>query len=421
MRRGIFFLISKIKLFFSNPGYVISSIFLKARNTLDKVGIIKIKRYDLIIIDEVFPFETSLFRYNEFNSYYASFERIKVYTTGWALALLSPGGNIRKVVREYKLKFPGREIGIFNPHRAVKARLAYCLFLNNTFWLLDYFENNNLPFAFCLYPGGGFSLTSAESEMMIRKIVASRMFKRVIVTQNVTKKYLLEKEICPEERISFIYGVVSSGTDKAFAIDKKKYLGKGKNRLDICFVANKYTEGGADKGFDIFQATALLLLKAHIDVEFHIVGTFSEADLLNAGCPDRFKFYGSLKAKELRSFFDGMDIILSPNRINILISGGFDGFPTGSCIEGALRGVLMMVSDELGQNIYYRHGQDILIINNKPECICDCIVKLYNDPPELWRLAQNGFWMTSELFSEDYQISKRKAILEELMLGNDKT
>jgi glycosyltransferase involved in cell wall biosynthesis len=408
-------LISKVKLLFRDPGYVLSSAWFEVQKALDRSGILKIKKYDLVIIDEVFPFEASLFRYNEFNSYYALFDKVKVYTTGLSLSLLSEHDTMRRLIRDYKARYPGREVAIFNPHRRVSARLAYCLFLKNTFLLLDYFEENELPFAFCFYPGGGFSLSGQESETMLRKIAASPMFKKMIVTQVVTKNYLLDRKICTEDKICFIYGVVSSGSDPAFHIENKKYFGKGKDRLDICFVANRYTARGVDKGFDLFEAAAARMLAEGMNVHFHVVGTFSDSDLADPRCFGKVRFYGTLKTGELKTFFDGMDIILSPNRIDTLLKGAFDGFPTGSVIEAGLRGVLMMASDELGQNICYKDGEDILIIPNDADRIFDRLKSLYNDPAALRRIAVKGFEITNQLFSDQYQMGKRKSFLEPLI------
>ena len=37
-----------------------------------------------------------------------------------------------------------------------KVNLAYGIFLNNAYMYLPFFEKNNIPFIFTLYPGGGF-------------------------------------------------------------------------------------------------------------------------------------------------------------------------------------------------------------------------------------------------------------------------
>ena len=42
-----------------------------------------------------------------------------------------------------------------------------------------------------------------------------------------------------------------------------------------------------------------------------------------------------------------MDLIISPNVPFVLASGAFDGFPTACCMEAALSGTAMFVTDEL--------------------------------------------------------------------------
>lgn len=53
-----------------------------------------------------------------------------------------------------------------------------------------------------------------------------------------------------------------------------------------------------------------------------------------------------------------MDIILSPNRSNILANGAFDGFPTAAVVEAGLKGVIMMISDDNNQNLIFKDGED---------------------------------------------------------------
>lgn len=414
MRNRIDFLFSKLKLTFSNPRYAFQTAYHLAKNGLGSIGIMPQEHYDLLVIDDIFPYEASLFRFIEFNNYYSIFPNMKVVTTGEALSLVS-GDDVRTLIRNYRKDYPQRKLTLYNPHEKIKARLTYCLFLSMTYALIDYLEKNNLDFAFCLYPGGGFSLSNPESESKLRRIAGSKNFRQMIVTQNVTKKYVLDKGICPPEKVSFIYGGVSSGADPGFAITERSYFGRGKDSLDICFVANRYTVRGVDKGFDVFEETAALLVKAGIPARFHVAGTFTEEDLAHKELSGHIKFYGSLEQSRLKSFFDGMDIILSANRSNTLLPGAFDGFPTGSCIEAALRGVLLMLTDELGQNVFYENGRDLLLIDTAPDHIFHQIRNLYNDPCELWRIAQNGFVMTRDIFSNEFQIGKRKSVLEALI------
>ena len=74
---------------------------------------------------------------------------------------------------------------------------------------MDYLERARIPFVFELYPGGGFRLDEANSDAHLERVVSSPMFRKVIVTQNVTRDYLLRKKFCRKDEIEFIFGVLA--------------------------------------------------------------------------------------------------------------------------------------------------------------------------------------------------------------------
>ena len=156
------------------------------------------------------------------------------------------------------------------------------VFSVNAFSFIDYFEENNLPFVFTLYPGGGFHINDPTSDDRLRRIFGSRMFRHVIVTQEISRDYLLKHEFCAPENIDLIYGIVTPRTNLNIAIrigERGEHFGFGKGTLDICFTAHKYTDDGNDKGYNIFLEAAKSLSQKYPECHFHVVGGFGPEDL----------------------------------------------------------------------------------------------------------------------------------------------
>lgn len=59
-----------------------------------------------------------------------------------------------------------------------------------------------------------------------------------------------------------------------FSLYEKNRWGFDKSRLDICFMAHKYTTYGQDKGYNVFVSVATILRQYHEDIYFHVVGPF---------------------------------------------------------------------------------------------------------------------------------------------------
>jgi hypothetical protein len=122
----------------------------------------------------------------------------------------------------------------------INARMFYCIFINNIIENLTWLEKYKIPFAFTLYPGGGFVFNNVESDAKLKIVFSSKMFKHVIVTQKITEDYLVNKEFCEKENIKFIFGgVVPQLSLKKDLFNKKTYL-LNKDTFDICFCAAKY-------------------------------------------------------------------------------------------------------------------------------------------------------------------------------------
>lgn len=370
---------------------------------------------DFVVIDSLFPQkEPFAFRNAEINEYINKIVGFKSYTMYPMVPPIdAPFDHIygmdEKTFEQnkqgYLRYYPENEHAIqyLTPKNRYKFRLVYSFFLAETYALLPFLEKNKNPFIFVLYPGGLFSLTSQESDGMLKKIFASRFFRGVIVTQQITRKHLLDNKLCREDQINYIYGgFVQFKKDE---LKPKKYYKKNKKTFDICFVAAKYSERGADKGYDLFIETAKLLAKENDDIRFHVVGDFTENDIDVSDIKSKIKFYGICRPDFLLEFYRSMDIFLAPNRPFKLYEGNFDGFPLG--IDAGYCGVALFVADELKMNVHYKDKKDIVIIPLDAHLIAKKINEYYKNIDKFYTLLKNCQHTTQQLFDIDHQITER--------------
>ena len=364
----------------------------------------------LIIIDDFFPSLATAFRIAEINAILKRFQTAVVYSK-------NPD---RHVFSRYAACYPelANRVRRFHSWRRLEGCAAYIIFLNNIFFHVEFLEKARLPFVFELYPGGGLLLNEAGSDARLERVFSSPMFRKVIVTQNVTRDYLLGKRFCDREQIEFIFGVVEASDALTEVPRHRLRYGADKRSLDICFVANKYMPRGEDKGYDRFIASARILRGRHQQVHFHVVGDFTEKDIEVTDLRDCITFYGHQFTEFFPGFYSRMDIVLSPNVPFLSAPGAFDGFPTGCCIEAALCGTAMFVSDELGMNENrLKDGAEVVIIPSEPELIAEVVAKYVADPELLARLAQNGQRAVQNLFALDVQMTPRLRVLSDLLVG----
>ncbi len=257
------------------------------------------------------------------------------------------GWSEEEVLTGYGQRFPQLRdrVALFNPARRVRAHLAYTVFVHNAHRFLPTFVKNNLPFAFTLYPGRGLQLNVEASDRRLRDVFRCPLFRKVIVTQRITREYVLANSFCCPEQVEFIYGGVSPENELCQVdVPRLKYpIDKG--TFDICFVANKYTPRGADKGYDVFIEVACALVSRSADFRFHVVGPFGPDDVDLGAAAALITFYGPRPTCFFPEFYSRMDAILSPNVPFVLAPGAFDGFPTGCCIEAGLCGVPVLCTD----------------------------------------------------------------------------
>lgn len=379
---------------------------------------------NFVIIDSTFPQgEPFGFRNIEINEYLSRIDGAEAYsmsvTEPWGDAWFPWSYGVDEAT--YKKNYEGyidhypenaNKIHHIDPGKKYRFKLAYSYFLAETYILLPFYEKNNIPFVFMLYPGGTFGLDNEASDAMLRRIMTSSCFRGVIVSQDITKQYLLKKSFCSPDKISYVYGGFVQ-FDKSEVKPKLLYK-KDKKTFDVCFVAAKYTEQGIDKGFDLFIEAAKELVQKAEDIRFHVVGNFTETDVPALELEGKITFYGYQKKDFFLDFFSKMDILLSPNRPSKLYKGNFDGFPIG--IDAGFCGTAMFVTDELRMNKHFTNNEDIVIVPLDATKIAERVSVYYNDLERLYRLSRRGMKISQGLFSIELQTMSRLDIFNKIYI-----
>lgn len=365
-----------------------------------------------VVLDDFFPNLLTGFRVAEYNAYLESFPQLEV---------LSTLGDFWTEHERYAQHYPhlAQRVRPYDAQWLSGCGLAYVNFLNNAAHFLPDLERHGVPFVLTLYPGGGFGLDEPESDAKLAKVLASPLLQALIATQPVTDAYLRRFAasrglgLPPIHRID---GVVANPQyfDAALT-EHDAYFGSGKNRLDICFVAERYMPMAANKGYPAFVEAARALLDLP-QLYFHVVGGgYTPEEMDDAGLGDRLQFHGRLETSSLRRFYAGMDLIISASQPGLLHPGNFDGFPTGCCVEAALSGVAVMASDALQQNPGYADGENILLLTAESAGLALQIEaqvrELVKAPQRLADLARAGQVRTRELYAPERQIGERQRIL----------
>ena len=364
---------------------------------------------DICVLDDFFPNLLTGFRVAEYNTYLTEFKNLQI---------LSSYGHFEEHHLQYALQYPqfASRVRQFSPSALAGSRLAYLNFLNNAIQFLPHLTEANLPFLLTLFPGGGFGLHEPESDAKLLRVLTSPLLRAVIVNQLITRDYLLdfaERHQLPPISLQVLPGL--SLNPIYFEISDRSWFGAGKPQMDICFVAEKYMPAGANKGYPEFIAAAHQLAAVDERLRFHVVGSFDANDINVQALGDRLRFYGRLNTAELKTFFLGMDLIVSPNRPYLLHPGNFDGFPTGCCAEAALCGVAVMATDILHQNPGYPPGQAMLFLPDRQEHIVQAIVQgviqLLATPERLKDCALQGQRLTRIFNAPSAQLGPRLALL----------
>ncbi|MDC7692830.1 glycosyltransferase 61 family protein [Asticcacaulis sp. DXS10W] len=377
---------------------------------------------DLLFFDSSFPDPISSFRFGEFISYVKHFDTAVVSSSNWDVRPYGGADNFFDLRQEISRKNGIGEAQIvdFDSSRPVRARSAYAVFINNAALIADrsIFDVNR--FGFTLYPGGGFALNNRESDLKLKRVLTDSRCQYVVTTQIATYDYLLEKQWIDTNRIVHVFGgVVPSLLGGLPRLDNSQWLG---SELNICFVAQRYSHNGWEKGYDVLVAVAKHL-KGNRHVRFHVVGGYDSSVIPLDGL-DNITFYGIQKPDFFPDFYRKMHVILSPNisASHKHGSGQFDGFPTTTCVEAGAYGVAMFLSDYMNFNRdatgakIFQEGREFELITRDAEAIAEKIRYYLSAREELAQLANAGRRRLGELFSYDSQMGPRIRAVEKYLL-----
>ncbi|MBO9585964.1 MAG: glycosyltransferase [Flavobacterium sp.] len=373
-----------------------------------------INKSDILIFDDIFPHPISGFRLEEFTIIlnYFKYSKIVVEPTAYKIVNTSIEKH-QEHIKEFETQNKSEgKIKLRKGFVNINTKLFYCIFLNNISQNLVWLEKYNIPFVFTLYPGGGFSLNEIISDNKLKKVLASHMFRKVIVTQKITHDYLLDKKLCNPENIEFIFGgVVPQISLNKDIRNKKSYL-VNKSTFDICFCAAKYSSKGEDKGYDTFIEFTKIIAHKYDFINFHVVGGFNKNDIDVSEIKERIKFYGYQNFEALGEIYQNMDVLISPNKAFVLGKGAFDGFPLGTVVEAVLNGVVALVTDEFEQNTAFISNEDLIIIDSNSGSILSHVVSLIENPQKLYSISRKGKQKIMEVYSNKVQMDPRINLLK---------
>ena len=345
------------------------------------------KKIDLLIIDDTMPDIYSGFKIQEFEGYSKKINTRVICD----LACFNDNDerkNYDFLLQEFNKLHPDSKI-IFNPLRlntSLNTKLAYCIFFNNISRYYNVFEKYNIDFAYTLYPGGGFNIDSPKVKEILKKINSSKNFKYLIVNQKISKEFLLENKLCPEDKIYYIHG---TPIDYSYinTIENKKWFSIHKKTFDIAFIAHKYSPKGTDKGLDIVIDALDKLAEKYDFLNLHIIGNFTEKDIKQKNNKWICHFYDTKPLSYFSSFFTNIDALVSPNRPNVLGKGFFDGFPLASSVMAGLHGVPMLLSDELKENYFLEDKEDFILVKPNGKSVNDGIELLIKNPGKIPKIG----------------------------------
>lgn len=385
--------------------------------------IVFLHQKDFVVFDDFFPDAKSGWRYVEIDAYLKKIPRSACCTSGESLKLMEHISDF-----DFKSMFSD-EISAYNHQggnsvflyegafKTDKPFLAYCIFINNIF-AFDFLSSIKMPFVFTLYPGGGMTLNTSECDRMLSAVFRSKYFRHVIVTQRVTYDYLIEKKLCPAEKMTFIFGGPSlEKMQRNVDASLLKKFGRDKDILDICFASNRYSEFGEDKGYDVFIKMAAKLYRRHNNIRFHVVGNgFDEKTLNVAELQSAISFYGLQSPDFFLKFYQDKDIICSPNKPFIQAPGRYDGFPLGTSCDAMSQHVACFMSDELKCNQgRYVDKVDAEILPPDADAYVERIEYYMDNPSKLIEMAENGAKKVRQLYNYEAQVVPRMDLMKKLI------
>ncbi|MBF6652754.1 hypothetical protein C3B47_07585 [Flavobacterium columnare] len=371
------------------------------------------KKYDLIIADDILPSTLSPWRNLEYNELIKNFDNSIIYTDTSTYVSYSQDKTFNENLNSLEKLYPFVKNKIKKLKRTsnMNCNLFYTIFYNNINKHFDFLEANKIPFAFTLYPGGGFVINNEEIDERLKKIFSSKFFKGVIVNQYITKEYLLKKRLVDPEKIKLIFGVPISIEKTSTKIEKPT------EKINILFFANKYTKNGEDKGFDDFQLIAKELISKSTNYNFIVIGNFNYNDLKINDLQNHFDFKGILDEKLFNEELKKTHIIISPNKPFKIAKGSFDGFPLATCISASIYENVLILSDYFNEaeKINLIEGIDFIKFDDNINKVVNEIESLKIDPEKMNTIALNGKNKLLNLYDFNNQIIPRINFIKNIL------
>lgn len=373
--------------------------------------------FDITIIDDVFPFHISPWRNIEYLEIADRF-KTRIFSDGLEYnRLLPPNTKYRNALTKFNKVYPyskiyPKKLKLFSP---LNTKLSYFLFYGYLLRYKKHIYKHKVNLCFNIYPGGGFDTHSSEVKMNLIELTQYSRFKDVIVTQNYSRDYLINEIGVPSEKVHTFKNVILLPEFLSFdPFVEKKWYGINKSTFDVAFVANKYVEGGADKGFDVFLSSAKTLLRKYNFINFHIVGGFTINDIPKDIPLDNFNFYGFRDFNFFINLYKNVDAFISPNK-PFVKGGNFDGFPLGTSYEAGLCGAVVMMTDYLNENECYINGEDYLNINEGVDQIIAYIDDLIKKPDSMSNFVKNFRKKTIDYSQNNITLKNKLSVLSNII------
>jgi glycosyltransferase involved in cell wall biosynthesis len=368
------------------------------------------KPMTVAILDDLFPWKGSGFRFAEFDYLLKNSSDIKVFSTLESLGFVNQLENKGSILKNLPYGEKFQTVRSFD--EVPKMQAYYCIFLNNLSSIIKLAERDSAPFAFTLYPGGGFHLYE-KSFLQLRSIFEHPLFHTVIVTQPKTLE-VVKKLGCAPEKIKYIFGVVAECKEAnlhSFSIFKLRQKVKG-----IVWAAHRYEDLGHDKGLDLFIQMADEFISRGSHIKFHVIGPWRDAVAALSKFPDSYLVYEVLPIERLVSFFSKIDVAVFPTRPNINFHGRFDGFPTATMVQAAIAGAITVSTNPLGQVTPLIPDVHYIEIEATLESLNAAIHKILKDPKGAARLAKQSQKKFMTVYSRDSQLASRLEVINSLYL-----
>jgi len=363
---------------------------------------------EIVIIDDIFPNPLSDWRVNEYLGYLKNFSDVLIFTGTIKNDNLYIPESYKDWLDSFlnKTKFSQSRFHALQYNLKIDAKLGYCLFYNNLKYAFSIFEKNNIPFVFTLYPNGGFSIYDNECETQLSIFFSSRLFRHVIVNMPHVYDYIIQRFKLDINQITLIYGAPLNHSEQFLNNSNLVF----NERINVVFVAHKYSKYGIDKGLDVFVKVANHF-RGNRKISFTIIGDYTQSDLVCTS--DNLAIITAKNPEYLDDILKNYQIVLSPNRSHVLHYGSFDGFPTGSVVHAAFCGCMMMLTDswDNANSIGLINNVDLVLISDRPSEIVEKLSFFIDNPNEISKIAENGSKKLKQLINCDDQIQKRLDII----------